>query len=416
MTVLGGIGFTAPWLLLALMALPILWLILRAVPPAPIRRRFPGVALLLGLQDDDTVTDRTPWWLLVLRMLAVAGLILGLAGPVLNPTQSQEAGTGPLVVVLDGSWAGAAEWTKARAATLAQLDTASQQNRQTALVVLTAPEPPVFLAASTVAERVAALDPQPWQPHPEALSQVQQALSAVASFDTLWVSDGLTYPGHQETLDFFQSKGRVTALQSGRAPIGLKPSRYVDGVVELRALRPDGGAAQTLAVAAHGTDPAGNAAILTRAPLTFEAGATKGQVELSLQAELRARITRFAVEGYRSAGATTLIDDTLRRREVALIAGREDREGLQLLSPLHYLRQALEPSVDLLSAPLQDVLPANPDVIVLADVAVLSEDESASLQAWVESGGMLVRFAGPRVAASDVSREPPSSAPRKRGA
>ena len=48
MTILGGIGFGAPWLLVALLALPILWLILRAVPPAPMRRRFPGVALLLG--------------------------------------------------------------------------------------------------------------------------------------------------------------------------------------------------------------------------------------------------------------------------------------------------------------------------------------------------------------------------------
>ena len=45
---LGPIGFAAPWLLWALAALPILWLILRAVPPAPIRRRFPGVALLWG--------------------------------------------------------------------------------------------------------------------------------------------------------------------------------------------------------------------------------------------------------------------------------------------------------------------------------------------------------------------------------
>jgi hypothetical protein len=61
MTVLGGIGFGAPWLLALLFALPILWLILRAVPPAPVRRRFPGVALLLGLKDGETVTDRTPW-------------------------------------------------------------------------------------------------------------------------------------------------------------------------------------------------------------------------------------------------------------------------------------------------------------------------------------------------------------------
>lgn len=32
MTVLAGLGFTAPWLLLGLAALPLLWLILRAVP------------------------------------------------------------------------------------------------------------------------------------------------------------------------------------------------------------------------------------------------------------------------------------------------------------------------------------------------------------------------------------------------
>ena len=58
MFTIGAIGFTAPWLLLGLIVLPVLWLILRAVPPAPIRRRFPGVALLLGLADDETQTDR----------------------------------------------------------------------------------------------------------------------------------------------------------------------------------------------------------------------------------------------------------------------------------------------------------------------------------------------------------------------
>ena len=93
---IGPVGFAAPWLLVALAALPVLWFILRAVPPAPIRRRFPGVALLLGLSDDDTVTDRTPWWLLLLRMLAVAALIVGLAGPVLNPqADPNERKTGP---------------------------------------------------------------------------------------------------------------------------------------------------------------------------------------------------------------------------------------------------------------------------------------------------------------------------------
>ena len=67
-----GIGFAAPWLLLGLLGLPILWWLLRAVPPAPIRRLSPGVLLLLGLSDVESQTDRTSWWLLFIRTLPIA--------------------------------------------------------------------------------------------------------------------------------------------------------------------------------------------------------------------------------------------------------------------------------------------------------------------------------------------------------
>ena len=72
MWMLGPLGFISPWLLLGLIGLPVLWLLLRAVPPAPIMRRFPGVALLLGLTDETPETDKTPWWLLLLRALVWA--------------------------------------------------------------------------------------------------------------------------------------------------------------------------------------------------------------------------------------------------------------------------------------------------------------------------------------------------------
>lgn len=405
MTSLFGIGFTAPWLLISLIALPILWLILRAVPPAPLRRRFPGVALLLGLTDDDTVTDRTPWWLLLLRMLAVAAMIIGLAGPVLNPgADSAEQGSGPVLVVADGSWAGAPTWEAAREATLAQLDRIAGQGRSAALLVLSDPEPPVFQSVTAIAERLAALEPRAWQPAEAQLAEVTAALAALDGFDTLWMSDALDYAGHTDLLSALQSQGTVTALQGGLTPLAMAPATYEEGIVTLTIRRPDAGPVRDVTVLAQGKDPAGNEAILSRATAQFSAGAQEVQTQLSLPAELRARITRFTVEGHRSAGATTLVDDNLRRREVALIAGRDDRESLQLLSPLHYLEQALEPHVDLLTTPLLDVLPANPDVIVLADVATLSGEENDALLAWAEAGGTLLRFAGPRVAASDVSR------------
>jgi hypothetical protein len=184
----------------------------------------------------------------------------------------------------------------------------------------------------------------------------------------------------------------------------LGPPALRDGLVELRALRSRAGGAREIAVNAHGLDPAGAERVLASLPLRFEEGAQDAEGALSLPPELRARITRFEIAGARHAGAVSLTDDGLKRREVALVAGREDREGLELLSPLHYLRQALVPTADLLDGALLDVLPANPDAVVLADVATLSEAEQAALLDWVEAGGMLLRFAGPRLAASDVSR------------
>ena len=404
MTVLGGIGFTAPWLLIALFALPILWLILRAVPPAPIRRRFPGVALLLGLADDETVSDRTPWWLLMLRMLAVAAIILGLAGPVLNPETDQTEGTGPLLIVMDGTWAGATRWSQQTEAIEAQLTRAGRAGRTVGFMVLARPDAPAFQSADVWRTRLAGFAPAPWQPSLADIDKAAQIMAQLPVFDTLWFSDGLDFDGRDIVLGALQARGTVEVYQTAANVLAIAPATYQDSVINLTVSRAAPGLEREVMIQAEGRDPAGNARILATVPATFAQGGVSATAELSLPSEIRARITGFVIAGQRSAGATTVVDDGLRRREVALIGGRNDHESLQLLSPLHYIAQALAPTADLIDGSLADALPANPDVIVLADIATLSDAEAGPLTSWIDQGGMLVRFAGPRIAASDVSR------------
>lgn len=404
MTLLGGIGFGAPWLLIALAALPILWLILRAVPPAPIRRRFPGVALLLGLNDDETVSDRTPWWLIALRMLAVAAIIIGLAQPVLNPDNGETTTSGPKLIVIDGSWAGAIGHTLQIQGIEAEIDRAASAGQPVAILQIADPKPLTFLPAATIAATLAGLKPNPWQPTATNVENAANFITNANPSSAVWFSDGLHYEGHDSILAVLEAVPDLRVLEGKHQIAALAPATYIDGEINLSALRAKTQDVQSVTILAQGRDPSGNNATLATAGATFEAGQNNATTAMVLPAELRARVTAFEIQGLRAAGAKTLVDDAFQRREVALISGREGREGLELLSPLHYLNQALEPTADLLTGALTDVLPANPDVIVLADVGILSSGETTALLDWVDKGGLLLRFAGPRVAASDISR------------
>ena len=402
--IIGPIGFTTPWLLATLLALPILWVILRAVPPAPIRRHFPGVALMLGLKDDDTVSDRTPWWLLLLRMLTVAAAIIALAGPVLNPRDEGETRhSGPILFVLDSTWASARDWSEKSELLDTMLAEAGRESRPVGVLRLADPQPIVFQSAESWRSRLSGFAPVSWSASPDMMVEAITLLDDT-DFESRWFSDGLARDDRDLLFEALESRGPVTVYESPVPIIALKPAIVEDGDIRLTAVRAQPGTTRDLVVEAHGRDPSGVSRILAEATLQFGITDTETTELLSLPSELRARLTRFEITSQRHAGAVSLTDDTLKRREVALIAGREDREGLELLSPLHYLEQALEPTADILEGNLLDILPANPDVVVLADVATLSGTEEDALIEWANKGGMLLRFAGPRLAASDVSR------------
>ena len=401
MFTLGPVGFLSPMLLLAMLALPILWFLLRAVPPAPIRRRFPGVALLLGLKDEDAETDKTPWWLLLLRVLAVAAAIIGFAGPVLNP-EGRQPGTGPLLVVLDGGWAEARDWARRVERAAAIVEEAGREGRRVAVIRLTdRPDEVVFQTADAWAGRLMGMEPAAWAP--AAMEDWAEVLPA-EGFDTLWLADGLAHPGREALAAVFQDKGDLQVLTSPRPVYALHPAGFADGKVMVRVSRVPADEAATVEVTARGPDPAGIERELARVQMTFAPGDEGAEVAMDLPPELRNRVTRFEIPGLRSAGAVSLTDDSLKRRKVAIIGAGADQEGLQLLSPTHYLRQALEPVADLVEGSLSEVLMAKPDVIILADVARVTQGEQDAALDWLEEGGLLLRFAGPRLAASDVSR------------
>ncbi len=144
-----------------------------------------------------------------------------------------------------------------------------------------------------------------------------------------------------------------------------------------------------------------------RAPLAFAAGSTTAEARFAIPVELRNDVARIERDGINDAASVRLVDDSFQRRRVALVSGEAADLAQPLLSPLYYITRALEPFADLVragSADLGTAIPAlveqRPSVIVLADIGVLPEAATEALNGFLENGGTLVRFAGPRLAAS----------------
>lgn len=406
MLVLGPLGFAAPWLLAAVLALPILWWLLRAVPPKPAVRKFPGVSLLVGLIDPEKMPDRTPWWLLMLRVLALAAAMIGFAGPVLNP-DNRPAGSGPLLVLIDGSWASAAEWQDLRANVADVLDRAQADGRTVALHAMTAPLPSddalPFRDAAEWSIRLPAMEPQAWPSDRAGFAEWLDANDA-GSFETLWFTDGLANSADESLFAILSESGPVTLFDDGEPALAITGPVISDQALLVEVLRSKADAELTLTISAIGSDPIGIERVLGQSEAIFGASDLKTEARFEMPLELRNRVSRMIIQGVASAGAVALLDESSRRRKVGLVAGVPDREAQQYVSPMFYLKKALAPSAELIEVPLADLLPASPDVIILADVGRLPATEAETLAEWVRMGGLLVRFAGPRLAQSGTGQ------------
>lgn len=389
----------APLALAALIALPIIWFILRATPPAPKSAELPSLRLLDDIDPREETPDRTPWWVLLLRLAAAALAIIGLAQPVYAPAGPTEAGmSGPLLVVIDDGWAAAPRWADLIAAADAAIEGAG---RDTGVhILLTAPRE----RAMDVAERrttqeagriLDTLDPVSWPvDRADALERLEA--SGLQPGQILYASHGLTEGTDGDFINALSNlaptRAYVASPRGALAISALQPA--VDGV-SVTLERASGDGPLEAAVSAVTLD----GAALATATAQFEAGSRTATALFALPGGALSRISRFRVTGTQGAGLTWLWDSADRTRRVGLVASGGSAQPL--LSDVHYVRRALEPFASVTEGELSELVQQRPDAIILTDIGVIPPTEIDALVEWIESGGALIRFAGPRLAAQD---------------
>ncbi len=398
---LGPLAFLNPWMLLALLALPAIFWLLRVTPPSPRFETFPPVRLLMNLTATEETPAATPLWLLLLRLALAALVILALAHPTLDP-EADFTGEGPLLIVVDDGWAAADDW-EGRLAAMDELLVRAGRAAKPVMILPTAPiardgeaGPPDQTSAAEARTRLRAFEPKPWDvDRAQALARLS-TLTPEEPLDVVWLSDGVDDGAGKrlgERLAALGSLQVMAADEVGAKALG-RPDAVAGGVtLKLRRVATDRPAqARVLALGEGGR-------ILSAGEAAFAAGAEAAEVNLRLPTEIRNRVDRLVVEGEDSAAAVLLLDERWRRRPIGIDSGAASAERAQpLLSNSYYLGRAMAPFAEIEEAPLADLLARPLAMIVLADVGSLKGGDGETVAAWVAKGGMLVRFAGPRLA------------------
>ncbi|HWD58424.1 MAG TPA: DUF4159 domain-containing protein [Stellaceae bacterium] len=401
---LGSLAFASPWLLAALVALPAIWWLLRVTPPAPRRIPFPALRLLLGLAAREETPARTPLWLIVLRTILAALIVVGLAHPLLNP-QAPIAGSGPLILVVDDGWAAAGDWTARQNAARDLLAEAERENRQVVLLTTAPPAsgqpaPPLQpVRAADARAAVAALTPKPWGVDRKAALARLDALPLSGGSGAVWLSDEIDDGAAGDFARALAARGgfRYLAAAPADAPRLIAPGGAPGDragkelTVAVKTLPAPQPRAVTLRASAE------DGALLARQAATIGAGASGTSVMLAMPGELRNRIARIDIEGEQSAGATLLVDERWRRRPVG-IAASSNPGNQPLLSETYYLERALDPFTEIRRGPAEQLLKRQLAVLVYSDAGPDSPAEEEAVRKWVEAGGVLLRFAGPHLA------------------
>ncbi len=256
--------------------------------------------------------------------------------------------------------------------------------------------------ASSRRRRSAALGPsatfrRPWRRSPGPPTAALARLAAeglVEDHDAIWLSDGVADANALELATTFGA--RLTVWRPGVADASalLRAPERAGAALTVRAERATGSDAPAATLRVRGLDA--NGAPVARTEILFKQG-ERAAAELPAPVETLNRIARLEVVGEESAGAVYLLDSAWARRRVGIVRLSEGG-GHPLLDSARYLQEALLPYAEIQVGPAQQMIDADLDAILLTDAAGADPEIRDMLAGWTRDGGLLIRFAGPRLA------------------
>ncbi len=398
---IGPVAFAEPWLLLSLMGVPLVWFMLRTMPPVPNTYKFSALWLITQSQSSRQFTDRAPLWIVIIRLTYISLLIIALANPKMHSFQHLN-GSHPLLIVIDNGWASGSGWQQ-RSQTANKLISAAELKKKDIFVATTAREPDRksrLAGPLTVSEALLLVDqiiPKPWSIDPLFLTQDKVKKQLPRYFETHWISDGIFNSKKFHVIEHLKKYGPVLLLQNkSLGPTIISYIKHKGLTLQATVMRSTAELEGKTKLSAVNKDNR----VITTSNITFKKGELTKTVEVRLPEKKKNEINRFVLQNEANAAAVYLVDESLKKVSVGIATRINSQSPHPLLNEVFYLKTALSDSSYTKKGTLDKLSKKNIPIILVPDAYQISIEEKANIRKWVEAGGTLIRFSGPNLAAN----------------
>ncbi len=131
--------------------------------------------------------------------------------------------------------------------------------------------------------------------------------------------------------------------------------------------------------------------------LAFSPGQNRASARITLPLEVRNQTARLQIAGEDSAGAVQLLDSGGVERRAGIVSAATTEDEQPLLSDVYYLERALAPFAQIEKGTIGALVAHHISVLFLADIGKIAGSDAEAVKKFISNGGVLVRFAGPRM-------------------
>lgn len=419
-----GLNFLSPWLLLGLLGLPLLWYLLKITPPRPKKITFPAFDFLRDIDEKETSAHHTPWWLLLLRVCALAALIMAFSGPFLKTSDYLASQPSAAVFIFNNSWTSTAALSAMKNQAAMMTKEQSGQTQDTEFFVMQTARPAFQDTHVSALNQSGALDAiqniknYAWGSDFAALEESIKDMDLPRDTVTFYFDDGVQTEKESDFLRFLSDHsqtslfhpsldtafGYLRATPASPNASGNMASNRLASVVQqntsLRFIRTAPfDKTQTII---HYHD---HAQIIGAQTLPLESEQEFIDFTPDIPQDLWADVTSIRIAGQNHAGGIYLLPPRPERQTVGII-GLSNETSHNYLDPDYYIHQALSPFHSVKTDNF-DTLSQDASVIFISDSERLNDSDLEPIMNWVNEGGIIVRFADESLAGGRLSELTP---------